>query len=395
MFVPGALPGDLVRPLEIADKKSFLRVARFELREPGPERVTPACPVAQACGGCDWMALSHAAQLRNKAALVAEALARVGALKLAEPPPIVSAGEALGYRSRVRLHIDVRGHVGFFGRGTHELVRLSSCAVVLPELDAVIGALGSLSQAARAALARFEAAELRRAPGEPSVDLELVPRAGEAVDAGALEELRALLQGRARVTTAGAQGPLRRYELPGGAYLEVPPGAFTQVNWPVNAELVTHVLDGAKARSAETFLDLYSGVGNFSVPLARAGLRGVAVEHNRKAVNALRAGLAAQKLEVELVAGDVEASLSRLARAGRRFDLAVLDPPRAGAKEAIVPLLRLEPRTIAYVACDPVTLARDARALLAENFDLDAIVCFDMFPQTHHVETLAWFHKRS
>lgn len=395
VFVPGALPGDLVEPRETVDKKSYLRVTRFELREPGAERIAPACPIAAACGGCDWMALAHSAQLRHKVLLVREALARVGGVTLGEAPEIVSAGEPLAYRSRVRLHIDGRGRAGFFGRGTHELVRAAGCLVVVPALDAAMAAVAGLPADGRALLARFEAVELRATPGVSDVDVELVQREGSEVERSTLDALGQLLGTHVNVSIAGKSGSHRRYELPGGAWLDVPPGAFTQVNWSVNVELVSRVLSGAKARAAASFLDLYSGVGNFSVPLARAGLRGVAVERNRAAVKALGTALAEQKLEVELVADEVETGLERLVRARRRFDLAVLDPPRAGAKDALTALLRLEPRGIAYVACDPVTLARDARVLLAQGFELVEVVCFDMFPQTHHVETLAWFSRKT
>jgi 23S rRNA (uracil1939-C5)-methyltransferase len=282
--------------------------------------------------------------------------------------------------------------VGFFGRGSHELVEVRRCLVVVPELDAALSALSDLPVAARAVLARFAGAELRAAP-DGQIDLELVAREGVTTNEAELAELRGLLEPFRVRRAGGSPGALRRYPLPGGAFLSVPDGAFTQVNWDVNAELVGRVVAGARTQGAASFLDLYAGVGNFSVPLAHTGLRGVAVEQHRGAVSGLRAALAEQKLDCEVVLGDVEGSLERLRRAKRRFDLVILDPPRAGAKEVVPKLLALAPQRIAYVACDPVTLARDARALLAGGYTLAELVCFDMFPQTHHVETLAWFAR--
>jgi 23S rRNA (uracil1939-C5)-methyltransferase len=173
----------------------------------------------------------------------------------------------------------------------------------------------------------------------------------------------------------------------------VPSGAFTQVNWRVNLELVSRVVAGARARAARSFLDLYAGVGNFAIPLASAGLSGVAIEKNRSAARALSEAARAQKLACEAVAGEVGSSLARLVKKGQRFELVVLDPPRAGAKDAVRGVLSLAPQTIAYVACDPVTLARDVRALRSGGFELVEVTCFDMFPQTHHVETLAWLSR--
>jgi 23S rRNA (uracil1939-C5)-methyltransferase len=374
------------------DKKSFVEATSFELMERGPERVTPACPVAEACGGCVLMALPYAEQLRHKGLLVAEALGRTGGIRLPEPPTVVSAGEPLGYRLRVRLHVDDRGGVGFYARRSQLLVEAPGCAVVSPDLNAVIVALRTLEPAQKKTLgASFSSVDLRAVPDDGGVELELTPR-GSAVKTGAaVDALVSALGKHARVGLGGGRrSGLRRYPLPGGGFLRVPGGGFTQVNWAVNAELIQAIVAGARARGARTFLDLYAGVGNFSVPLALAGLGGTAIELERTATAALREALREQSLAtVKVVEGDVAATMERHAPTSG-VDLALLDPPRSGAKAALEPLVRLKPRAIAYVACDPVTLARDLRVLAARGYALEGITCFDMFPQTHHVETLVW-----
>lgn len=391
-FVDGALPGDRVRVDAWSAKQGYVEATEFTLETPSAERVPPPCSIADACGGCDWMALPHAAQLRHKAALVVEALERTARIRLAEPPEVVSAGEPLGYRLRVRLHVDERGQVGFFGRRTRALVEVSECSVAAPELRAPIAALAGLDAIQRSTLgAHFAAIDLRAVPGD-EVELELEPRADMAPSGAAVDALVKLLALHARIGVGGGRrAGLRRYELPGGGFLRVPGGGFTQVNWAVNAALVAAVVEGALRREVRSFVDLYAGVGNFSVPLARAGLRGAAVELERTAASALREALREQALEgVEVLAGDVAATLPRLSRKRRGVGLALLDPPRSGAKDAVGPLAALEPKHVAYVACDPVTLARDLRGLLDAGFALEELRCFDMFPATHHVETLAW-----
>jgi len=392
VFVDGALPGDRVRVLTQLDKKSFVEATSFELVEPSAERVTPACPVAEACGGCALIGLPYAAQLRNKGLLVAEALARTGGIRLPEPPPVVSVGEPLGYRLRVRLHVDEQGGVGFYARRSQLLVEPPGCAVVAPELDAVIVALHALEPARKRTLgAGFSSVDLRAVPDAGGVELELTPRAATPPSGAAVDALVAALAEHARVGLGGGRrSGLRRYPLPGGGFLRVPAGGFTQVNWAVNAALIEAVLAGVRARGARTFLDLYAGVGNFSVPLALAGLSGTAVELEHTATAALREALREQNLTtVKVVEGDVALTLTKQALAGA-VELALLDPPRTGAKAALEPLIRLRPRAIAYVACDPVTLARDLKVLLGRGYVLGELTCFDMFPQTHHVETLAW-----
>jgi 23S rRNA (uracil1939-C5)-methyltransferase len=393
LFVERAFPGDRVRVLELEEKKGYARAHRFELVEAGPDRIEPACRLAATCGGCDWMALSGSAQQRNKALLVKEALERTGGARLEQTPPLVTAGAPFGYRMRVRLHVE-NGKVGYFARGSRELVSVPECPVAVDALAPVIRAIHELGAAHAPALRHFSAIELAAPPGSARIAIDLVPREGADVRAPAVSALVQRLKelGQIRVGTAGGASA-RRYEQHDGAFLSVPGGAFTQVNWAVNEALVSAVLAGALARGIRSVLELYAGVGNFTLPLLRAGHTAVAVELDAQALRALADAAQAQGLKCETIAGDVPRVLGRLAKRKGAFDLALLDPPRAGAKDAIPPLLALAPRFVAYVSCDPVTLARDVRTLGAAGFELSEVTCFDMFPQTHHVETLTWFAR--
>jgi 23S rRNA (uracil1939-C5)-methyltransferase len=167
------------------------------------------------------------------------------------------------------------------------------------------------------------------------------------------------------------------------------------VNWEVNLALVEHVVSGARGRGVQRFLDVYAGAGYFTLPLARAGLNGISVEGHPEAARCAADSLARYGFEqVKAVAGDATQALNDLARRRERFELVVLDPPRAGAAALIEPLRSLAPRHIAYCSCDPVTLARDLRALCQTDYEIEAIRGFDMFPGTHHVETLVWLRSK-
>jgi tRNA/tmRNA/rRNA uracil-C5-methylase (TrmA/RlmC/RlmD family) len=374
-FVEGAYPGDVVRPLDLVRKRDFTRVTRFELVQPSPDRVHAACPVVDACGGCDWMKLERSVELREKGRLVAQALERTGGVRLAALPEVVTAGAELGYRSRVRLHVDERGRVGFFSRGTHRLVEVPGCPVAEPEVERGIACVRGVAEDSPGAIERFESIEVRlRAEGGLAflAFLREASRTGtRSAEHLVLERLRA--HGSATLGRAGAE--------------------FSQVNRAVNDLLVERVVAGARARKLETFVDLYAGSGNFGVPLARAGMRGVCVERDRSSVARARERASRESLELSAIAADTVTGLAELRRSRRACDLVVLDPPRAGAKEAVAGIVALEPRVIAYVACDPVTLARDLRAFGASGFGVAAVTCFDMFPRTHHVETLAWLER--
>jgi tRNA/tmRNA/rRNA uracil-C5-methylase (TrmA/RlmC/RlmD family) len=376
-FVDGAFPGDVVKPLSLVRKKDFARATRFELVRAGPLRVPAPCPVVDACGGCDWMKLDRSAELREKALIVAQALERTGGVRLAAAPEVVTAGDELAYRARVRLQVDARGRVGFFAKGTHDLVEVPGCAVAEPEVDRGIALVRAVAEALPRAIARFESIEVR------------------AVDTGGLSFAARRREGltASRDAQHGESLVLERLREHGAVTVSRGGEGFAQVNRAVNRALVTCVVDGAISRAARTFVDLYAGSGNFAVALARRGMAGVCVERDASSSALARALSTSEALELEVLAEDAERGLSSLRRTRRAFDLAVLDPPRTGAKEALPGLVALRPRFIAYVACDPVTLARDVRVLVERGWPVNSVTCFDMFPKTHHVETLVWLER--
>jgi 23S rRNA (uracil1939-C5)-methyltransferase len=339
------------------------------------------------------MRLSGEAQLRHKAGLVREAFLRTAGIQI-ELPPVIAEGPRLRYRNRIRLHVSERGEVGFHARGTNAVVAPDSCAVAAPAVDAAYARLQALARADARPFRDVEAVELIGVPESEEVEISLRFRSS------ALERNKVELRARIAQATSAVvpirpeTAPLRNLPLPYDVSLRARAGAFTQVNWSVNRALVMAVVEGARERGARTFVDLYAGSGNFSLPLAACGLTGVAVEAAAASTALAETATKAQKLQgLEVMWEDVVEAVTALARRGRRFDLAVLDPPRAGAKDVIAPLAALGPRSVAYVACDPVTLARDVKLLVARGYELQSVTAFDMFPQTHHVEVLAWLSR--
>jgi 23S rRNA (uracil1939-C5)-methyltransferase len=393
-FVTGAVPGDSIRPLAIQAKKGHVRVTRFEVVSPSADRVAPPCPVAEACGGCDWMAIAGPAQLVHKEQLLRSALERTGGVSgLNAPLPFTASDDALGYRSRVRFQVDARGHIGFFSRGSHTLVEVPACAVASVEIN---DALATLRRVSGDALAAFSEIEVRVAPAEPRVAVLLVPR----VPGGAGPSVKAVKAKAKPTWTIAVRGENsdaepQRFSLPEGTHVAALPGVFTQVNWGVNRSLVEAVVAGARQRSVRRFADAYAGAGNFSLPLLASGMVGISVERDARAVECARSAAAELGLPQDgFVVGDAREKLSELARAGESFDLVLLDPPRSGAKDVVDVAARLAAKAIALCSCDPVTLARDVASLAKRGFSLDDVRGFDMFPSTHHLEALAWI-KRS
>jgi 23S rRNA (uracil1939-C5)-methyltransferase len=387
LFVKLGVPGDRIRLGQVEKQRGALVAHDYELLAPSPERVTPECPIAASCGGCDLMHVAREAELSHKQSILREALLRAGGVTF-EPGPL-AAEASLGYRSRVRFHIGKHGKLGFFARGTHQLVEVQSCAVADPAINEALALLRRLARRYPDALAGFTDVELRA--GQDGVIARFVPRDGIKPIA-AEPFLRALgKELRVVATEREAQALSERRQVAPEVFVDIPADAFSQINVAVNARLVAAVVAGARARGLTSFCDLFAGVGNFALPLARAGLSGVMVEKTPSAVKAAERAAAEQGLkQLRTRSADVSRALVDLVREGKRFELVVLDPPREGAPDVVAGVSGLEPRAVAYVSCDPVTLARDLKPLLAAGLRVVSVEAFDMFPRTHHFETLVW-----
>jgi tRNA/tmRNA/rRNA uracil-C5-methylase (TrmA/RlmC/RlmD family) len=337
VFVRHTAPGELVT-VEVTEGRvgdRFLRGDAVVVHRPSPDRVVPPCSYAGPgrCGGCDFQHLALDAQRRLKGTVVAEQLRRLAGL---DREVVVEAvpgdDEGLRYRTRMRFHPTGDGHLGLRAHRSHRVVPVDDC--------------------------------LLQAPGA-IVAVEGEPRPGRTVEEEVL-----------------------------GHRFEVAEDGFWQVHQGAPATLVSAVLETAGVREGDRVLDLFSGVGLFTAPLAAAtGERGhvLAVEGDRVAVDHARANLASYPW-VEVVRGSVARVLER-DRSGP-YDVVVLDPPREGAKRAVVDhVVARRPRTVVHVACDPASFARDVALLAERGYVLGDLRAFDLFPMTQHVEVVGTFTR--
>jgi 23S rRNA (uracil1939-C5)-methyltransferase len=346
VFVPGTAPGDRVRAAVVVARRRFARARVVERLASGPDRVTPTCPVFGECGGCTWQHLAYPAQLAAKGAILRDAWTRVG--RLPDPGPVrVEASPApYGWRARARVAVE-GGRVGYRRAGSRALCATARCPILVPSLEARLAELAA----------------------DPPADGEVVLAAGDAPAPG-----------------EGAGVGLRA----GPDVLHVSPESFFQAHEALRGRLAEAVWEAAgRGRRA---LELFAGVGFFTLGLARRFDATVAVEGEPAASadlhgNVARAGLGAVRV--------VEASVERALAAGvlrPAPDVVVLDPPRSGLSPASRRALAgLPDARLVYVSCDPATLARDAAALVTGGRRLCSLRAFDLFPQTSHVEALAVF----
>lgn len=383
IFVRHTLPGERVRVRIIEETSRFLRGDAVEVLKASPDRVTPPCPYAGPgrCGGCDWQHVDVAAQRRLKAEVVREQFARMAGLErdvVVEELP--GHPDGLGWRTRVQFAVTPSGQAGLRRHRSHEVQPVDACLIAHPGVEEL-----GVERYGWPATTGVEAITGTR---DRAVIVTPRPRARAATPP--LDASTAVLSRdrKGRVTKVRGRGAVREHAA--GREWRVTGSGFWQVH-PAAADVLTEaVLDALAPAEGETALDLYCGAGLFAGALAaRVGESGqvVGVESDAGAVRDARHNLR-DLPQVRVERGRAESTLPRLDL--DRADVVALDPPRSGAgPEVMTAIAALRPRTVAYVSCDPATLARDVAQAAELGYELAGLRAFDAFPMTQHVELLA------
>ena len=386
VFVRHALPGERVRARVTSSTARFARAEAVEVLEPSPDRVEPPCAYARpdGCGGCDLQHASPAAQRAMKAAVVSQQLRRIAGIEReveveALPGDPAAGGQSvgdqsvggqsvggLGWRTRVSFAVGPGGTAGLRKHRSREVIAVTDCLIAHP-------------------LVRAAGVPGRHWPGARGVDVAVSPGSGERSVA-----VSGPVRGRGKQTGEQARPWLTQHAV--ARTWRVSAGVFWQVH-PAAADVLTAaVLAALHPRPGDVALDLYCGAGLFAGALAEAvGPQGrvTAVESDPAAVRDARKNLSGYS-QVRVHRGDAAKTLQQRGLGGAT--LAVLDPPRTGAERQLIELLAAgdgELRRVAYVSCDPATLARDIAVFGELGWRLDELRAFDAFPMTHHIECLA------
>jgi 23S rRNA (uracil1939-C5)-methyltransferase len=363
ILVPLAVPGDRLR-VNVRGRRGGASLGKIDaLLEPSPARIEAPCPHFGSCGGCDFQQLSYEHQLAAKVDFIGDCLRRIGGITYEADIPIVQSPDPWAYRGVAEWQVDpATGKVGYFARDSHDIEDVEFCPIVEPSLNAALAGVRSRLAASPVT----ERHEVRAMAGD---DWAAVHRTGDPTP------------------------PPTTSRVVGNETFQMDPRVFYQANAALLYELTEEVVGSFAPKGSRfrpgTAIDLYSGVGLFTIPLARRFKRVIAVESDPLAVhyaelNAKNAGLD----NIRTKQASVESWLLPNARHLGRVDAVVLDPPRTGAADAIPAIIRLETPKVIYVSCDPATLARDLKGLMAAGYRLDRLTAFDMFPQTHHVEVV-------
>ncbi len=401
VFVDGACPGDVVTATITEDHGRFRKAAIESIITASPDRVAPRCPYFGQCGGCQWQHVDYGAQLKWKRQSVQDALTRIGKFEIPVRDTLGSL-HSYGYRNKIELSATTTPKGTAFGyarAGSTDILPIERCPLLPKKLEraprALGGALRYLSSQNDTPVERLGIRV--STSGNIEVDLWTAPgpfprqlAAKIIADAvGARTITRILFKGELKARNISKVEVLRgpgvwEERLDEFRYLVSAP-SFFQVNTAAARKLQHTVIEALDPDGTDDVIDLFAGVGTFTLPLAEMAGNVIAVESSRHAINDLRRNLEMNGIYAEIEPGDADRILPELGRA----DLVVVDPPRSGLAESTVEsLASTGARRIVYVSCDPTTLARDAARLVAKGYRPTEAIPVDLFPQTYHVETV-------
>ncbi|CCN50608.1 23S rRNA (uracil-5-)-methyltransferase rumA [Vibrio nigripulchritudo MADA3029] len=399
VFIDGALPGESVIGQFTEQKSKFARAKLIKIQKESEQRVTPFCQHYQTCGGCNLQHLARQSQVEHKNQTLQQLMKKFSGSELTAEKE-VTAGN-LGYRRRARisLFVDKKSRelqFGFREKMSKRITNIDNCAVLHPDLEALLVPVKQLlagfagqenlghvelvkASNTRVLLLRHTAAlknkdkqSLLAFADEHDLTLYLMPSADE------LERVR-------------GEQPI--YDEV-GVELPFEPTNFIQVNEEVNQKMVAQALEWLNAKPDEHILDLFCGLGNFSLPLAKQASSVIGVEGVQEMVDVATRNAQLNRIEnVSFYQANLAEDMTHSPWAKKQFDKILLDPARAGAVGIVDQFSRLGAKAVVYVSCNPATLARDSQSLLNQGYKLKKVGMLDMFPHTSHLESMALFEK--
>ena len=384
VFVPFGLPGERVRVALTEEKRNFARGEIVEILDPSPLRVVPRCIHFGICGGCHYQHLMYEEQLKAKTEILRDQLTRIG--KIEHPPvrDMVSSPSPWNYRNHVQFHLTEEGKLGYMMAQVPKEFAIQECHLPEGSINAMWPQLEfePKMNIERVSLRSGVDEELMLvleadSPEPPELEIE----AGISV-AHVFEENTVVVAGNDHLTIRVLDRDFR-----------VSASSFFQVNTAMAGKMLEHLLSNLAIPPSATLLDVYCGVGLFSAFFAPKCERVIGIESSPSACEDFASNL--DEFEnVELYEGLAEEILPDLVSHVGDVTYVIVDPPRAGLERRVVDeIIKLAPRALAYVSCDPSTLARDAARLIHGGYALKQVIPFDLFPQTFHIETISFFER--
>jgi len=395
VFVPRVVKGETARVEIVKEKKDYCIGTATQITVPSPFRVTPLCPYFSLCGGCQWQHIDYQAQVEFKKEILEETIRRFARPREVPPVTVYPSPLAYGYRVRVQLKGN-RGRIGYYEERSHRIIPIDHCPIAHPLINQII----RLLQESPSLFSSVNEIEVNVSPEEGRGILILHPfdsAPGMERDIADFLRRHSLLKGVA-VVRKGRLDLLGETDLaftvsfqkkgdPKEVRLRTSPQSFFQIHPEQNQKLIQTVIDYGALEQGERVLDLYAGIGNFTIPIASTTPDVTGIEESRTSVMDARNNARANGVGgCRFIRGRVEDVL----KSGRveKPDVILLDPPRLGCKEIVPYVLDLAPKRIVYVSCDPTTFSRDLGLFGKSGYTLERLTLIDLFPQTYHMEVV-------
>ncbi|VAX24088.1 23S rRNA (uracil(1939)-C(5))-methyltransferase [hydrothermal vent metagenome] len=398
VFVKGGYPGDKALVRIDKEKKSHAEATLVKLVEPSENRREPVCAIASECGGCPWMGLNYKAQLEWKRTIAIDALSRIAKIKTDVKPTAPSPDE-FGYRSRIRLKVAADGgqaRIGYYRPASHNLVPVGRCPVATDQINITIAGLNIFFQEHTGIAGKIKEIEIESA----GAFVRLVIHASAPLKEAEAEKI---LEASVSIKGLTVFYGKNQHEYGdtsldapsiNGETLQTGAGAFCQVNAPMNLTLTQKVIALSGLGPDKMGLDLFCGIGNFTLPLARTGAGMTGIDSSERAIHLAQVNRTAWNvMNAHFTSADALTGAGKLRDSRLSFDTVILDPPRGGARDLIPVIADLAKQKIVYVSCDPPALARDAVLLAQSGFKISSVEPVDMFPQTSHLEMVCLFER--
>jgi len=404
VFVPAVVPGETLRVHTEKEYPSYVLALVDEILQPSPDRVEPRCSLFPFCGGCDWQHITYTEQVLWKQKILTSEIEKVcKTVPLGSHEPVPSQ-KIYGYRAHavVQCAYEPDFSMGFFQKRSKRIIGFEQCPVLNPKIQHTLEDLRDILS--RHPISGIYSIEIH-APGDDVILLARCKGTARQNDVRTMNKIYNELDiaGISFVMFSSTRRSdhvlgqrFCRYEVPtekGKFQLSSGLGGFIQANMQVNASMVGYVMN--LAAGSQNILDLYSGSGNFSIPLARIAQKDVvAIERNKRLASQGRINAKKNAADnVRFLSMDAQKAVASIRDELLKFDTIILDPPRQGAKEVINILPELDAFRIIYISCDPSTLTRDLKALIGSGFSLKHTKVFDMFPQTYHIESVSLLER--
>jgi 23S rRNA (uracil1939-C5)-methyltransferase len=400
VFVPFTAPEDRVTVAILKEKKNYLEGTLQTIEKPSTKRVQPFCRVFGRCGGCQLQHLGYADQISVKEENLRGSLHRLLQKGHFEVLPALAAPQDRGYRIRAQLKASIAGDrtiLGFYGIKSHQVVEIGQCPLLHPLADEILREIDGELQGFKEGIPLWEV-DIFVSPDE---DKGIVHLRGDGPKvlkmAERFSKKSRLIKGiKLTGTKTDSRGDLRlRFRLPGLAseksiQAQIQTGSFFQVNPRQNETLIRKIGEWAMLTGVEKVVDFFCGAGNLTLPLAQKAGRIWGIDSDETAIATAKENAAQNGLKnCDFRAERAKTAAAKILAETKQIDLAVLDPPRVGAREVLESLAALGPRKILYVSCEPPTLIRDLARLGEIGYDVIRLQPLDMFPQTYHLEVIA------